>query len=403
MMTEEIKQQIKDVIRWSQDRFYPTWGVDGPKVDQICSLWETNKAELYKVFGNKLIVECGEYEFELDNDAKDRRRQSVVQDLEWAGHYCAASFIQSLPLEDFYNNRTSQKHEIPGIGTGSYVPVGMKVSKALKFFIDNEGALRHYQDRISNIMQANNFSGTLCLSIHPLDYLSSSENTSNWRSCHALDGEYAAGNLSYMTDPSTVVCYLKSNDPVQLDNFPQDLLWNNKKWRMLLHVSPGKHSVCVAGREYPIHLSGARDAVKEVFDKLRRANQFGGRLDCECRTYSPWSDLVVVAGIDNHNEQLPLSKSYRVIKGCLVAMDDLVVPSKDHLHYSDATISHIYPYPHICWDKSYRYTSYIPTIPTGNPEKLKCLACGDAYIDRPDSMLCDYCRGDCCEDMEEPW
>ena len=139
MMTEEIKQAIKDVIRWSQDRFDPTWGEGGPKVDQICSLWETNKADLYKLFGNELIVECGEYEFELDNDAKDRRRQSIVQDLEWAGHYCAASFIQGLPIEDFYGNRTSQKIELSG-RTESYIPVGMKVSKALKFFIDNERA-----------------------------------------------------------------------------------------------------------------------------------------------------------------------------------------------------------------------------------------------------------------------
>lgn len=402
MMTEEIKQAIKDVVRWSQDRFDPTWGEDGPKVDQICSLWETNKAELYKLFGNELIVECGEYEFELDNDAKDRRRQSIVQDLEWAGHYCAASFIQGLPIEDFYGNRTSQKIELSG-RTESYIPVGMKVSKALKFFIDNEGALRHYQDRISNLIQANSFSGILCLSIHPLDYLSSSENMSNWRSCHALDGEYAAGNLSYMTDPSTIICYLKSKEPVQLDNFPQDLLWNNKKWRMLLHVSPGKHSVCVAGREYPIHLPGARDAVKEVFDTLRQNNQFGNNIDSKYHCYSPWTDTSVVAGLDNHGGQVPFNKSYRIIKGCIVAMDNLVIPSKDHLHYSDATISHIYPYPHICWDQSYRYTNYIPTIPTGNPEKLRCVACGDSYIDRPDSMLCDCCRCDYCDDMEEPW
>jgi hypothetical protein len=172
---------------------------------------------------------------------------------------------------------------------------------------------------------------------------------------------------------------------------------------MLLHVSPGKHSVCVAGREYPIHLPGARDAVKQVFDELRLKNQFGNRVDGTYHVYSPWTDTSVVAGLDNHGGQVPLNKSYRIIKGCIVAMDNLVVPSKDHLHYSDATISHIYPYPHICWDQSYRYTNYIPTIPTGNPEKLRCLACGDAYIDRPDSMLCDGCRCDYCDDMEEPW
>ena len=127
--------------------------------------------------------------------------------------------------------------------------------KALKFFIDNEGALRHYQDRISNIIQANSFSGILCLSIHPLDYLSSSENMSNWRSCHALDGEYAAGNLSYMTDPSTIICYLKSNDEndVILPMFPPDVPWNSKKWRCLLHFSDDKDMMFMS-KHYPFHL-----------------------------------------------------------------------------------------------------------------------------------------------------
>ena len=73
--------------------------------------------------------------------------------------------------------------------------------------------------------------------MHPLDYLSLSENTYNWRSCHSLDGEYRAGNLSYMMDKSTVICYLKSNDDVILSNFGPEVKWNSKKWRVLLYFS----------------------------------------------------------------------------------------------------------------------------------------------------------------------
>ena len=47
--------------------------------------------------------------------------------------------------------------------------------------------------------------GYLYLSIHPLDYLSISETNHGWRSCHALDGEYRNGNLSYLT--------IRFNDP----------------------------------------------------------------------------------------------------------------------------------------------------------------------------------------------
>lgn len=84
------------------------------------------------------------------------------------------------------------------------------------------------------LIQEDKVTGILCLSIHPLDYLSLSENTYNWRSCHALDGEYRAGNLSYMMDNTTVVCYLKGEDEAELPHFPAEVKWNSKKWRMLL-------------------------------------------------------------------------------------------------------------------------------------------------------------------------
>ena len=80
-------------------------------------------------------------------------------------------------------------------------------------------------------------SGDFCISIHPLDFLTSSVNTYNWRSCHALDGEYRAGNLSYMVDKSTIICYLKGANNAKLPMFPDDVPWNSKKWRVLIYVS----------------------------------------------------------------------------------------------------------------------------------------------------------------------
>ena len=47
------------------------------------------------------------------------------------------------------------------------------------------------------ILQDVKVSGDLVLSVHPLDYLSISDNNHNWYSCHSLDGEYGAGNLGY--------------------------------------------------------------------------------------------------------------------------------------------------------------------------------------------------------------
>ena len=67
----------------------------------------------------------------------------------------------------------------------------MKITRALKFpFLKEipQKLLDTFQTKMSMILQENCVSGRLCISVHPLDFISSSENTYNWRSCHALDG-----------------------------------------------------------------------------------------------------------------------------------------------------------------------------------------------------------------------
>ena len=112
---------------------------------------------------------------------------------------------------------------------------GMKLLRAFKFFISDPDVLRDLQDKASMILQETKLSGYFYVSIHPLDYLSQSETTYNWRSCHALDGEYRAGTLSYMQDNVSLVCYIASDEKKQLPRFPAEVPWYSKKWRMMLH------------------------------------------------------------------------------------------------------------------------------------------------------------------------
>jgi hypothetical protein len=61
-------------------------------------------------------------------------------------------------------------------------------------------------------LQQNKITGRLCFSVHPLDFLSMSENNCGWRSCQALDGDFRAAALAYMIDSSTVVAYIEEED-----------------------------------------------------------------------------------------------------------------------------------------------------------------------------------------------
>lgn len=77
------------------------------------------------------------------------------------------------------------------------IPLGSKLSKSFKRFINSQEIVRWAQDTASRYMQENKIEGYLYLSIHPLDFLTISENNENWWSCQSLDGDYRSGNLSY--------------------------------------------------------------------------------------------------------------------------------------------------------------------------------------------------------------
>lgn len=81
----------------------------------------------------------------------------------------------------------------------------------------------------SRIMNQANLQSNLCISIHPLDYMTASVNENDWRSCmHWEDGEYRRGVIEMMNSPCVVVAYLES-DHEHLQNYNCD--WNSKKWR----------------------------------------------------------------------------------------------------------------------------------------------------------------------------
>lgn len=80
--------------------------------------------------------------------------------------------------------------------------------------------------------------GTYCLSIHPLDYMTMSDNENNWGSCMSWleEGCYRQGTVEMMNSPCIVVGYLKSSSKKLFIN--HDFSWNSKKWRTLFICDP---------------------------------------------------------------------------------------------------------------------------------------------------------------------
>lgn len=90
----------------------------------------------------------------------------------------------------------------------------------------------------SRIGNTKTIKGELCLSIHPLDFITMSYNSYDWRSCmNWNDGEYRAGIMEMINSPNVVIAYLKGNriNPHQHNPILAEAL--AKKWRSLFIVT----------------------------------------------------------------------------------------------------------------------------------------------------------------------
>ena len=255
---QEIKEKFDKVIVYSQS------GIVEPQTDKLFDLWADAKRDIIEAFGGKYIYEFPEkVTFELTEDAKNDRIQNFINYL-WDLGYDELGRFLDYQRDGFYKNGVVEEYKLSDT-KGTIITKGTKLVKAFKYFIKNEAVLNELQSKASQIIQENKVEGTMCLSVHPLDYLSISENTYNWRSCHALDGEYRAGNLSYMMDSSTIVCYLKGDNEVKLPHFPDDVLWNSKKWRVLLYLS-NDWKMIFAGKQYPFTTESGMQILLDKFN-----------------------------------------------------------------------------------------------------------------------------------------
>lgn len=372
-----MKEEIIKVLSCSQDIPEKLLNID-PLLEQ----WQKAKQKWIDRFGGKPILEIGECTFELSETERRDRWKSFMDfwgmQLDRRGCWRAAEFIYEQGAEAFFRNEVVKQVD------ASDPPVGMKLLKALKSFIPDEDFLKEFQNAASMQIQENCVSGTFCLSVHPLDYLSLSENTYNWRSCHALDGEYRAGNLSYIVDSSSVICYLKGREEATLPNFPSGVLWNSKKWRMLLFEAESGE-ILAAGRQYPFFSATALDQVTEAMVKA-------GVIQNK-RYWTKWRDEIVPASAFTFQDGTVINprREYYNINGILVDrykgfMDNV----EGALNYNDLLHSSCYR-PFLSWHWSntaaYRDNNFFRI-----GSKAPCICCGknDTFI--TNSMLCKECE-----------
>ena len=391
-MTEEIKQiqeQFNEVIAYSQT------GITAPKTDDLFQRWLEAKRDIIEAFGGKLIVEYPEtVTFTLTEAEKQQRVEDFCQMVARMSSADLVNFIKT-NSEGFFNNQVMFQFNSDALK----IPKGMKLVKAFKFFESDPDVLSKIQSAASMLIQENCVSGRLCLSVHPLDYLSASENNHNWRSCHALDGDYRSGNLSYMVDSSTIMCYIKTKDNEILPNFPDTVPWNSKKWRVFLFLSDDWKAL-FAGRQYPFSSFEGMNFVK---DKMLPKYGLGH--------YQAWIEASLNT-VTNQLTQEPLRTRYPyiILGGYIRPIHQVIINKPGSLQFNDllSSSSYVPMYTHV--DNSDGLFTYPngftahcdTTVSIGG--SVKCLRCGCEDIELSGTMMCTQCElryGDCVDDSIE--
>lgn len=225
------------------------------EISHILRFWNENKQFLFELFGNELILEK-EVNIQYPEEILLEEMEDVLhqEDKFISKMY---DFIYELPTEfnslyklfdpenlihNVYNGDTLKLPYTSENGTIKHliIPKGCKIIKILSKIacIFNLDGFEEFRLKHSRVLNKKTFKGTICLSIHPLDYMTMSDNDCDWDSCMSWknEGDYRLGTVEMMNSPYIIVAYLKSK--TNMDLFDDGTTeWNNKRWRQLFMVS----------------------------------------------------------------------------------------------------------------------------------------------------------------------
>ena len=419
-MIQEMTSKISQVLSYSQG-IKEEYIQD--TVKEMVNEWAYGKREFYKNFGNKLILEIP---FSIEEEDIQKETDLLIEDfinnfgfnrvyrvfiiqqkkgllinkivtpcILYLNEDNGITYLKAMPsnephtLYDRFGDSLKNKDEKDIKYTSKVLlNVNMKLNKSFKYFYEGD-SLKNVQESLSRLIQrSKDNSGTLCLSIHPLDYLSVSENNHNWKSCLNLRGDYRTGGLSYMQDNSTIVAYLKSNCAnKKLPHFPEDIPWNSKKWRCLLYVSEDRNKI-LASKQYPYDRKSCLDALIPIIQE-KEIIRYSRYTFGESGFYvAPWSNHFITE-FDNGSMKINLNKRYLTngseasgpeelislnslihtpFEERISTYNDIIKNSSANIYYTSARI------------KDWKYFSpttvgfYIGT-------SMKCLCCGKTLLD----------------------
>lgn len=330
MLFEKLSNSDKDFM----DRYINSFAVDGASkarqpLDYLMRFWDEAKSDyLYRMLGNSFFatkkvdivkdedeiaeaieVDCFNWrkpgaEFQREYNDYIRIHYIKQQYASWGGsdpnewnlkhpnlQYWALERLLDCNIlaANVYDGPTVNI-EIESRPNKAYkLNKGAKVSRTLGQLVDLWGLDKENFEsfRIAHSMCLNekHFQGTLTLSIHPIDYMTMSDNANNWQSCmNWMDnGEFKRGTVEMMNSPMVVVAYLTSKQNILEPWGDYGPSWNSKTWRELFIVTP---AVIAGVKGYPFWNKGLETQTIMFIRELAQTNLNWGPYNCEPITFS---------------------------------------------------------------------------------------------------------------------
>lgn len=381
-VTEQLKNEVENIIVHSQD--FP-FDVDATN---LLEQWEQAKAPIIELFGGTTIIRSKKkIKVTLSSEQRSRKFNEFLFVLDDNGVLTEdfETFLR-VNADGFFENKVLLPHP------SYHIPQGAKILKSFKKFLPNQEVTRWAQDTASRYIQENKIEGYLYLSVDPRDFLTLSENAADWYSCQSLDGDYRAGDLSYMVDNTTIVAYLAGDEKEHFKCLPKDVDWYSKKWRMLVHLN-GDKSIYY-NRQYPYQSTSLleqthtmlTDLLGDIFTEPISygfkivQGQLGdskrlvyNQINAGGRTYDT-RDFINVNDYNGYSD-LITSSSYTPI----------VAVNKDYIDGYRIFCLSQYP------DKQQEEMLFNAIFSIKLGERPICPCCGQEYIKRDDKLLCDDC------------
>lgn len=251
-------------------------------IETILAPWKENKAFLLKLLGNNLIVSK-----KINNIAVNAKEiEEEYYKIKTFSFWLSLVGNKTIPdvlfrivsgglcnyFYDYGYNKIEEDFTFKDLNQEKpfIIKKGMKWTRVLGKVAAYFNIPDYEEFRIALSMAHQKITAkkeeTLYLSIHPLDFMTMSDNDNNWESCMSWrqNGCYRAGTIAMMNSPCVLIAYLTSATPMRIGKNE----WNNKKYRQLIIVD---EKFLATVRPYPYESNSLDHEilsfVKELYQK----------------------------------------------------------------------------------------------------------------------------------------